>query len=61
MNMVQRLPKWLLEESRAEIFVARGKPVCVRLLKGKRHYVGFGNSISAAAKNADAKRGHYDA
>jgi hypothetical protein len=65
MNMVQRLPKWLLEETSAEIFMARGKPVCVRLFKGvgygRYSFHGFGDSIAAAAKEALGSRDHVKA
>lgn len=64
MTTIQRIPKWLLEETSAEIYIARGKPVCVRLYgggrgAGRRCFNGFGDSIAEAAKEADQSRGKW--
>ncbi len=61
MTTIQRIPKWLLEETSAEIYIARGKPVCVRLYgggrgAGRRCFNGFGDSIADAAKESDQMR-----
>jgi hypothetical protein len=66
MNDLQRFPKWLLEETSAEIYIARGKQVCVRLFGGgkgpsRRCFNGFGDSVAEAAKNARKNQDHVKA